>query len=117
MMKNKEKNAPIRPNKWKRMDAIFRDNYVMYQDHLQHATQLMILLNITLFFLTELVTKHGYYYTFISLGMLGCVQLALVMPFGFMRTLKSYCIFLLIEAIGVYFFLSSVVYWIVTNRS
>ena len=102
--------------RWKILDEKYREDHVMYQDHLQHMNHIITLLNVSLFFVTELVTKHGYYYTIISLLLLGIVQVALVLPFGLMKTLKGYCLFLVIELIALYFFLSSVTYWIVTNR-
>ena len=79
---------------WKKFDEKYREDHVMYQDHLQHMNHIITLLNVSLFFVTELVTKHGYYYTIISLLLLGIVQVALVLPFGLMRTLKAYCLFL-----------------------
>ena len=101
---------------WKRLHVLYEKDYKMYLDHLQHLTHLLILLNISFFFLTELVTKQGYYYTYYSLLCLGIVQIALVLPVGLLQRLWAYCVFLCIECIGAYYFLSSVVYWVTSNK-
>ena len=45
----------------------FSQHYAGYWSHLSRFTNLLIIANISLFFLTELVTKQSYYFTFYSL--------------------------------------------------
>lgn len=94
--------------------AAYEEDYEMYLDHLQHATEILIILNISLFFVTRLV-KQGYYYTFYSLFCLAFVQIMLLLPIKLVRQLWFYLCLLVVEFVGVYFFVSSVVYWVRTN--
>jgi hypothetical protein len=83
---------------------------------LSRLNNLLIILNISLFFLTELVTKENYYFTFYSLLFLGLVSLGTLLPFGLLNRLWYYLIFLTLECFGIYFFTTSVWYWIVTSK-
>ena len=49
---------------------------------LSRFSALLIILNISLFFATELVTRQGYYYTYFSLLALSIVEFALLVPLG-----------------------------------
>lgn len=84
--------------------------------NLSRLTGLVVMLNVTLFFITQAVTKGGYFYTFYSLGLLGLVEAALVLPHGLFKRLWFYGICLALELAALYFFVSSVWYWVVTNR-
>ena len=101
---------------WSRAQRRFIRDYENHWSHLSRMTNLMVILNISLFFLTELVTRHSYYYTFFSLLFLGLVQIGLILPLGFLNRLWYYLIFLVAEALGIYFLVVSAWYWIVTNR-
>ena len=83
--------------------------------HLSRLTNLLIILNISLFFLTDLVIKFGYYYTFYSLLFLTIAAAGPLLPIGLLNRLWYYLVFLLSECIGIYFLVVSVWYWI--NRS
>jgi len=93
----------------------YRKEHQMYLDHLQHFTHLLIFLNISFFFLTELVTKQGYYYTYFSLLCLGIVQILLILPLNILHRLWCYMFLLITEGIGLYYLLTSVIYWVRTN--
>ncbi len=54
----------------------------LYWKNLSSFTQLLIILNISLFFLTELVTRHGYDDTYFSLVALLMVAFGLLVPVG-----------------------------------
>lgn len=54
------------PLNFSRAKALFEKDYEYYWSHLGRFTNLLIILNISLFFLTELVTRQNYYYTFYS---------------------------------------------------
>jgi len=94
----------------------FRSQNGIYWANLSRFTNLLIVLNITLFFLSELVTKHGYYYTYYSLFALGIVDIGLLIPIGLLGRLWYYCIFLIIETVGIHFLVVSIWYWIVVNK-
>lgn len=88
----------------------------MYWSNRSRSTNLFVILNISLFFLTEMVTKNGYYYTFYSLGLLLIVKVGLLVPFGLLNRLWFYCVFLVAELFAVYFLVSSIWYWVVHNK-
>jgi hypothetical protein len=94
----------------------FERNYPLLWTNLSRVNGLMIVANLSLFFLTRLVVEKGYYYTFYSLFFLGLVMLALIVPHGLFERRWFYLSCLVLEAFGIYFLLSSGWYWIVTNR-
>lgn len=83
--------------------------------HLSRLTNLLIILNISLFFLTDLVTKQGYYYTFYSLICLAAASLGPLLPFGLLHRLWYYLAFMASEVAGVYFLVASIWYWVETS--
>jgi hypothetical protein len=99
-----------------RLTDSFEKQMVIYWANLSRTTNLLILLNISLFFVTELVTKKGYYYTYYSLFLLLIVKVGLLMPFGLLNRLWYYCIYLIVEIIAIYFLLSSILFWVITNK-
>jgi hypothetical protein len=84
---------------------------------LSRLNNLLVILNISLFFLTELVTRENYYFTFYSLLCLGLVNLGLLLPLGLLNRLWYYLIFLVFEFIAIYYLVASVVYWVVTSKA
>ena len=76
----------------------------------------MIILNISMFFLTGLVAQ-GYYFTFISVCCLGVVAVGILIPVTCICRLWYYWIYLFIELVGLYFLVSSIVYWVGTGSS
>ena len=64
-----------------------------------------------MFFLTGLVAQ-GYFYTFYSLICLGVVGIGSLVPTALIRKLWYYWLFLLVELVGLYFFVASLVYWV-----
>ena len=93
----------------------FRNNYVIYWNNLSRLTNMLIISNFSLFFLTELVTRDRYCYTHLSLGFLFIVHIVLILPLGVLDRLWFYCLSLLLEFISIYFFVVSIWYWVVTN--
>ena len=100
----------------KKLNDSFERQRVIYWSNLSRTTNLLIILNISLFFVTELVTKKGYYYTYYSLLFLAFVKFGLLVPLGLLNRLWYYCIFLLCEAVAIYFLVSSVWYWVVVDK-
>ena len=99
-----------------RLNDAFQEQMVIHWNILSRTTNLLILLNISLFFLTELVTTQGYFYTYYSLYLLLVVKIGLLIPLGLLNRLWYYCIFLVCEAAAIYFLVSSVWFWVVTNK-
>lgn len=89
---------------------------ILYWSNLSRAANLLILLNISLFFVTELVTKQGYYYTYYSLFLLLVVKIGLLLPLGLLDRPWYYCIFLMCEILAAYFVISSIWFWVVMNK-
>lgn len=101
---------------YKSRSELFTKQMGIYWESLSHMTSLLIILNISLFFVTELVTTKGYYYTYFSLSALLVVETGLLLPLGLLNRLWYYCIFLFAELIAIYFLVSSVWFWIQTNQ-
>jgi hypothetical protein len=95
----------------------FKSNYVTYWNNLSRLTNMLIISNFSLFFLTELVTRDRYYYTHLSLGFLFIVHVVLILPLGLLDRIWYYRLCLLLEFGSIYFFVVSIWYWVVTNIS
>jgi hypothetical protein len=97
--------------RWQRAQRSFEAHAPVYWGHLSHFNNLLILLNVSLFFLTGLV-ERGYYYTFISIGCLAVVGVGLLLPVVRVERLTHYLWFLALELVGLYFLASSIVFWV-----
>ena len=64
------------------MKVTFKENYAIYWNNLSRLTNLLIISNFSLFFLTELGTRDRYYFTHLSLGLLFIVHIILILPVG-----------------------------------
>ncbi|TNF66370.1 MAG: hypothetical protein EP298_09480 [Gammaproteobacteria bacterium] len=93
----------------------FAKDYAVYWNHLSRLSNLLILMNISLFFLTELVTAHGYYFTFYSLLFLALIEIGMLLPFGLLKHLVYYCLHLLFLCIALYYLIASIIYWVNTS--
>ena len=93
----------------------FEDHMNLYWMNLSRFSTLLIILNISLFFLTELVTRHGYFYTYFSLAALLVVEFGLLVPVGLAHKLWYYAFYLCWEGVALYFLISSVWYWVRVN--
>ncbi len=72
----------------------FATHDALYWGNLARLNNLVVVLNVSLFFVTELVTSHGYYYTFFSLLGTAVVYVGLLLPLGFVRSLPYYLFFI-----------------------
>jgi hypothetical protein len=95
----------------------FEKHMNLYWMNLSRFSQLLIILNISLFFLTELVTRHGYFYTYFSLAALLVVAFGLLVPVGLAHKLWYYAFYLFWEVVALYFLISSIWYWVRVNGS
>ena len=88
----------------------------IYWANLGRTTNLLILLNISLFFVTELVAKQGYYYTYYSLMLLIFVKFGLLVPLGLLNRIWYYSIFLALETGAIYYLVASIWFWVQTSK-
>jgi len=93
----------------------FENKSIIYWSNLDRTSNLLIILNFSLFFVSELVIKQGYYYTYFSLFCLAIVKIGLLLPVGLLGKIWYYIIFLILEFVAIYFLASSVWFWVVTN--
>jgi hypothetical protein len=84
---------------------------VNYWSNLSRSNNLLVIMNISMFFLTGLVAK-GYFYTCYSVVCLGGVGMGVLIPTTLIRRLWYYWTFLVVELSGVYFLVASVIYWV-----
>jgi hypothetical protein len=98
-------------SQFSRMESAFDADHVNFWSNLSRLNNLMVIMNISMFFLTGLVIK-GYFYTFYSLICLGVVGVGILIPTMQIRRLWYYWIFLIIEFLGLYYLVASVTYWV-----
>lgn len=72
----------------------------------------LIILNVSLFFLTQLVITHGYYYTFYSVALLIGCQLLILQPFVRLDRLWLYALANAMMGGSMYFLVYSIWYWV-----
>jgi len=84
---------------------------VIYWASISRINNLMIILNIRMFFLSGLVSR-GYYYTFYSIGCCFLVAILAVIPLPVINRLWFYLVNLMMEFVGIYFLTASIIYWV-----
>ena len=89
----------------------FDADHVNFWSQLSRFNNLLIILNVSMFFLTGLVAK-GYFFTFYSLICLGVVGMGVLLPTALIHRLWYYWIFFSIELLGLYFLVASMIYWV-----
>ncbi len=94
-----------------KLGSVFVAEHVIFWSNLSRVNNLLVLMNISMFFLTGLVAQ-GYYYTIYSLICFGVVGLGALVPTTLIRKLWYYRIFLAIESTGFYFLVVSILYWV-----
>lgn len=104
-------------NLYKHCKESFKDHHDIYWAHLSRMTNVLIIVNISLFFVSNLVNTDGYFYTYISLIFLGLIGFGILLPVGFFDRLSYYLFYLVLLFISNYFLVSSIVYWIQTTPS
>ena len=94
-----------------RIDESFKNYMVIFWANLSRLNNLLIILNITMFFLSGLIAQ-GYFYTFYSIGCFTFVAILMILPVSFIGRLWFYLLNLLIEFVGIYFLVASIIYWV-----
>lgn len=89
----------------------FRADHALLWGNLSRLNGLLVILNISMFFLSGLVTR-GYYYTIYSPVSLGLVGIITLIPTHLLKSLRYYLFSLMLETVGAYFFVASIVYWV-----
>ena len=94
-----------------KIEMSYEKYMVIYWANLCRDNNLLIILNISMFFLSGLVSS-GYYYTFYSIG--GCFLVAIlsIIPLSFINRLWFYLLNLMVEFGGIYFLAASIIYWV-----
>jgi len=98
-------------NRFEKLQLAFDTDHVNYWSNLSRINNLLVIMNISMFFLTGLVAK-GYFYTCYSVVCLGVVGMGVLIPTTLIRRLWYYWTFLVVELSGVYFLVASVIYWV-----
>lgn len=106
-----EMRSGMEPIADKKAEQWFRAEHVLFWSNLSRLNGLLIILNISLFFLTGLVAK-GYYYTCYSLLGLGLVGVGMLVPTKLVRNVVYYWLFIVVELTAIYFLVTSIIFWI-----
>jgi hypothetical protein len=93
------------------LQSVFDADHLLFWNNLSRLNNLLVVINISMFFLTGLVAK-GYFYTFYSLACLGFVAVGEIIPTPWTRRLWYYAIYLTTELAAGYFLVASIVYWV-----
>ena len=94
-----------------KIDESFKNYMVIFWANLSRLNNLLIILNITMFFLSGLIAQ-GYFYTFYSIGCFAFVAILTILPVPFISRLWFYLLNLIVEFIGIYFLVASIIYWV-----
>lgn len=96
---------------YSKIEMSYERYIVIYWANLSRINNLMIILNISMFFLSGLVSR-GYTYTFYSIGCCFFVAVLTVIPMPVIHRLWFYLINLMMEFMGIYFLIASIIYWV-----
>ena len=91
--------------------AAFAADHLVLWTNLSRLNGLLVILNISMFFLSGLVTQ-GYHYTFYSLICLALVRYISLIPTPLLKNLWYYLFSLVLGTLGAYFLIVSIVYWV-----
>ena len=97
---------------WKCCEECFLKDYDVLWSALSRNSNLLVILNISLFFLTEAVRSGGYYFPLISVGIIAVSILLTLLPLGWHRSMRFYLVNLVLFLAAGTMFVLSVLYWI-----
>lgn len=103
-------------NGYSKHTRFFETDHALYWSNLSRFNNLLVILNISMFFLTGLVAR-GYYFTCYSLVLLAIVGIAALVPTTLVKRLWYYVLFFMIECAGLYFLVASIAYWVQDGSS
>ncbi len=96
------------------LEQSYQNNRTILWPNLGRLNNLLVIVNISMFFLSGLVAK-GYFYTFFSLACLAVVAILLILPLPSLGRLWYYLLCLFLEFTALYFLIASIVYWVNTG--
>ncbi len=96
------------------LEQSYQNNRTLLWPNLGRLNNLLVIVNISMFFLSGLVAK-GYFYTFFSLACLSAVAILLILPLPYLGRLWYYLLCLILEITALYFLIASIVYWVNTG--
>ena len=92
----------------------YKKYLIIFWSNLSRLNNLFIILNISMFFLSGLVSS-GYTYTFYSISCFLVVAILTILPIACVGRLWDYLLNVFIELVGIYFFIASIAYWVHTG--
>ena len=102
---------------WRDCARSFETDHAIYWPHLSRATGLLVMLNVSLFFLNDAVSCGGNYWPLKSLGLLVMVEVAMLWPHGLGRRFGYYAALMAFWLAALGFFIASVSYWLVIGAA
>ena len=101
---------------YSKIEQNYLEHIAVFWANLSRLNNLMIILNISMFFLSGLVST-GYYYTFYSTGCCFAVAVLTIVPLRSIAKLWFYLSNVALELVGIYFLATSIVYWVRNGAS
>lgn len=99
-----------------RCEQCFLEQHAILWAGVCRTINLLAVLNISMFFLSGEVKKHGYYYPIISLALLAIASLLALLPLGFHNWLGYYMLVLILCIIAGALLGLSILYWLHTGE-
>ena len=100
---------------WANCQKCFDEQSLILWPNLSRACSLLAILNTSLFFLSGAVQCQGYYWPIYSLGLLGLVEVVLLLPLGLNRQLWFYLLVLGTWLLAGWFLAGSILFWLRTT--
>ena len=101
----------MRSSWYQRQQKSFEKDHQFFWSNLSRINNLLVILNVSMFFLTGLIAK-GYYYTYYSLIGLAVVGIGMLIPTALIRNIWYYLVYLLLEFVSIYFLVASILFWV-----
>ncbi len=97
---------------WQKCENAFLQQHAILWAALSRTGNVLIMVNVSLFFLTGQVTDGGYRFPVYSLGLLAVATLMILLPLGWHDRLWYYLVILCVQAGSGWLLGASVVYWL-----
>ena len=96
---------------WRCCEDCFHQQHAILWPALSRTANLLVILNVSLFFLTGAVTRQGYRFPVYSLALLAVATLFILMPLGLHHRLWFYLSVLFLYVVSGWLLGASIVYW------
>lgn len=97
---------------WREGGEDFFEERVLLWPHLSRLAGLLIVLNVSLFFVPGAARCGGEYWPVKSLGLLALVELAMLWPRGWLRRLEGYAALTVLWLAAAGYFAAAVRFWL-----